>query len=153
MRRRASLCRFWSREAPNEIGGEGHPETLGRRVRRTALILIGGGFLFCLLLGGWSWALGYAIGGGIASSHLEFLRQGVTGTLGSDTRKVLPRMVAGSLLRLLGIGILLFLVLKFLPVKVIALAIGLLVGPVAILGGGFPRKDDDDLGQGPTSPD
>jgi hypothetical protein len=135
------------------MDGESHPETFGRRVRRTALILIGGGFLFCLLLGGWSWALGYAIGGGIASSHLEFLRQGVTGTLGSDTRKVLPRMVAGSLFRLLGIGILLFLVLKFLPVKVIALAIGLLVGPVAILGGGFPRKDDDDLGQGPTSPD
>lgn len=96
----------------------------------------------CLLLGGWGWALGYAIGGGIATSHLEFLRRGVTGTLAPETRKVVPRLVAGSLLRLLGIGILLFLVLKFLPVKVIALACGLLVGPVAILGGGYPRKDD-----------
>lgn len=102
-----------------------------------------------LLLGGWGWALGYAIGGGIAASHLEFLRQGVTGTLATDTKKALPRLVGGSLLRLLGIGILLFLVLKFLPVKVIALACGLLVGPVAILGGGYPRKDD--LAQEPTN--
>jgi hypothetical protein len=121
---------------------EGHPEALGRRVRRTALILIGGGFLLCLLFGGWGWALGYAIGGGIAASHLEFLRQGVTGTLATEPKKALPRLVGGSLLRLLGIGILLFLVLKFLPVNLIALACGLLVGPVAILGGGYPTKDD-----------
>ena len=103
----------------------------------------------CLLLGGWGWALGYAIGGGIAASHLEFLRQGVTGTLATDTKRALPRLVGGSLLRLLGIGILLFLVLKFLPVKVIALACGLLVGPVAILGGGYPRKDE--IGQETTN--
>ncbi|MFQ5802503.1 MAG: ATP synthase subunit I [Candidatus Methylomirabilales bacterium] len=126
---------------------------LGHRVRRIALILIGGGFLFCLVLGGWSWALGYAIGGGIGASHLELLRQGVTGTLASDRRKALPRLVAASLLRLLGIGILLYLVLKFLHVQVIALAIGLLVGPVAILGGGYPRRDDDDLGQETTKSD
>lgn len=152
MRRRDSLCRFWSREAPSGgTGGEGDPETLGRRARRTALILIGGGFVFCLLLGGWSWALGFTIGGGIGASHLELLRQGITGTLASDQRKALPRLITGSLLRLLGIGILLFLVLKYLHVQVIALACGLLVGPIAILAGGYPRSDD--LGQGTTGAD
>jgi len=121
---------------------EGHPEALGRKMRRTALILIGGGFLLCLLLGGWGWALGYAIGGGIAASHLEFLHQGVTGALAANTKKALPRLVGGSLLRLLGIGVVLFLVLKFLPVKIIALACGLLVGPASILWGGYPTRDD-----------
>jgi len=121
---------------------EGHPEALGQRVRRTALILIGGGFLLFLLLGGWGWALGYVIGGGIAASHLEFLRQGITGALAADTKKALPRLIGGSLLRLLGIGVVLVLVLKFLPVKVVALACGLVVGPVAMLAGGYPRRDD-----------
>ena len=111
-------------------------------MRRTALILIAGGFLLCLLLGGWGWALGYAIGGGIAAIHLEFLHQGVTGALAAERKKALPRLVRGSLLRLLGTGVVLFLVLKFLPVKIIALACGLLVGPVAILGAGYPRGND-----------
>ncbi len=66
---------------------------------------------------GWSWALGDGLGGGIAVTNLEFLRQTVAQVLGSETQKVLPRLVTGSLLRL--IGIVLYLVLKFLPVYVI----------------------------------
>lgn len=143
MSSRASLSRFWSREAPNGgTGGQGHPEALGQRIRRTALILIGGGFLFCLLVWGWSWALGYAIGGGIAVANLELLRHGVARVLVSEKRKALPRLVGGSLLRLLGIGIALFLVLKFVPVHVIGIAVGLLVGPTAIILAGIPRGDD-----------
>ena len=145
MKSRASLPRFWSREAPNGgTGGQGHPEALGQRIRRTALILIGGGFLFCLFAGGWGWALGYGIGGGIAVTNLELLRQAVSRVLTSETRKPLPRLVSGSLLRLLGIGIALFLVIKFLPVQVIGLALGLLVGPVAVVTAGFPGQDDVD---------
>jgi hypothetical protein len=144
---RASLSRFWSREAPSGgTSGQGHPEALGQRIRRTALILIGGGFLFCLFVGGWSWALGYGIGGGVAVANLELLRQAVTQVFSSETRKALPRLVGGSLLRLLGIGIVLFLVLTFLSVHVIGLALGLLVGPVAIVVAGFPRQDDVDPG-------
>jgi hypothetical protein len=114
-------------------------------MHRTALILIGGGFLFSLVLGGWPWALGYAIGGGIAVANLELLRQAVTRTITSETTRVLPRLVSGSLLRFLGIGIVLLLVLKFLPVQVFALAIGLLVGPVALLAAG--SAGDDDTGE------
>lgn len=140
---RVSLRRFWSREAPSGGTGEqGHPEALGQRIRRTALILIGGGFLFCLFAGGWSWALGYGVGGGIAVTNLELLRQAVARILTSETRKPLPRLVSGSLLRLLGIGIAFFLVIKFLPVQVIGLALGLLVGPVAIVIAGFPGQHD-----------
>ncbi|MEE9181069.1 MAG: ATP synthase subunit I [candidate division NC10 bacterium] len=145
MRGRASLWRFWSRGAPSRgTGGQGDPEALGRRVHRTALILIGGGSLFCLMVGGWSWALGYGIGGGIAVTNLELLRQGVGRVFASETQKVLPRLVAGSLLRLIGIGIALFLVLRFLPVQVVGLAVGLLVGPVAILAAGYRGLNDVD---------
>lgn len=143
MNKRVSLSRFWSRESSSGgTGGQGHPEALGQRIRRTALILIGGGFLFCLFVGGWSWALGYAIGGGIAVANLELLRQGVARGLSSEKRKALPRLVSGSLLRLLGIGIALFVVLKFVPVHVIGLVLGLLVGPIAIVAAGFPGRDD-----------
>jgi hypothetical protein len=97
-------------------------------------------------VGGWSWALGYGIGGGVAVANLELLRQAVTRVFSSETRKALPHLVGGSLLRLLGIGIVLFLVLTFLSVHVIGLALGLLVGPVAIVVAGFPRQDDVDPG-------
>jgi len=145
MKGRASLWRLWARGAPEGTGGQGDPEALGRRMHRTALILIGGGFLFSLVLGGWPWALGYAIGGGIAVANLELLRQAVTRTLTSETTRVLPRLVSGALLRFLGIGIVLFLVLKFLPVQVFGLALGLLVGPVALLAAG--SSGDDDTGE------
>ncbi len=142
MRRRASLCRFWSREAPKGTGGEGDPDVLGRRVRRIALILIGGGFLFCLFIGGWSWALGYGIGGGIGVAHLELVRHAVSRVLPPQPKKTLWRLVSSSLLRLLGVAIVLFLVVKFLPVSVISLALGLLVGPAAIVGSAYPSRDD-----------
>lgn len=96
----------------------------------------------CVFVGGWSWALGYGIGGGIAVTHLELLRQTVARVLASEPRKVLLRLVGSSLLRLLGIGIVLFLVLKFLPVSVIALALGLLVGPAAMVVAGYPSRDE-----------
>ena len=41
-------------------------------------------------------------------TNLELLRQGVGRVLASETQKVLPRLVAGALLRLIGIGIALF---------------------------------------------
>ncbi len=145
MKSRASLWRLWARGAPDGTGGQGDPQTLGRRTHRTALILIGGGFLFCLVLGGWPWALGYVIGGGIAVANLELLRQAVARTLTSQTKRVLPRLVSGSLLRFLGIGIVLFLVLKFLPIQVFGLALGLLVGPASLLAAGF--SGDDDMGE------
>ncbi len=145
MKGRASLWRLWARGAPHGTGGQGDPQTLGRRTHRTALILIGGGFLFCLVLGGWPWALGYVIGGGIAVANLELLRQAVARTLTSETKRVLPRLVSGSLLRFLGIGIVLFLVLKFLPIHVFGLALGLLVGPASLLSAGF--SGDDDTGE------
>ncbi len=139
----ASLWRFLSGKAPSGgTGGQGDPEALGRKIHRTALLLIGGGFLFCLFVGGWSWALGFGIGGGIAVTNLELLRQTVTRVLASETQKVLPHVVGSSLLRLLGIGVVLFLVLKFLPVQVIGLALGLSVGPVAMLAAGYPGADD-----------
>jgi hypothetical protein len=93
-------------------------------------------------VGGWGWALGYGIGGGIAVANLELLRQTVGRVFASETRKALPRLVGGSVLRLLGVGVALFLVLKFLPVQVIGLALGLLVGPVAIVAAGLPGRDD-----------
>jgi hypothetical protein len=140
MRGHASLWRFWARKAPN--GGTGGHEALGQRIHQAALILLGGGFLFCLVLGGWRWALGYGIGGGIAVAHLELLGQAVSRVFASETGKPLSRLVSGSLLRFLGIGIVLFLVLKFLPIQVIGLALGLLVGPAAILAAGLPGRGD-----------
>ena len=79
-------------------------------------------------------------------ANLELVRQAATRILASEARKVFPRLVSGSLLRFLGIGIVLFLVLKFLPVQVIGLALGLLVGPAALLVAGVPGGDD--AGQG-----
>ncbi|MFQ5657516.1 MAG: hypothetical protein ACE5G5_08255, partial [Candidatus Methylomirabilales bacterium] len=58
------------------------------------------------------------------------------------SRKVVPRLVGTSLLRLLGVGIVLFLVIKFLPVSVISLALGLLVGPAAIVGSWHSSTDE-----------
>ncbi|MFQ5801372.1 MAG: ATP synthase subunit I [Candidatus Methylomirabilales bacterium] len=143
MKRRAKLWRFWSGEAlSGGTDAQGDPEALACRIRRIALILTGGGFLFCLLFGGWSWALGYGIGGGIGMTNLELLRQTVSRAFASETGKALPRLVRGSILRLLGIGIVLFLVLKFLPVQVLALALGLLVVQVAIVVAGYPRSED-----------
>lgn len=89
--------------------------------------------------------MGYVIGGGIAVANLELLRQAVARTLTSQTKRVLPRLVSGSLLRFLGIGIVLFLVLKFLPIQVFGLALGLLVGPASLLAAGF--SGDDDMGE------
>lgn len=143
MKRRARLWRFSSKEAPSGgTGGQTGPEALGRKILRAALILIGGGFVFCLFVGGWRWALGYGIGGGVAVTNLELLRQMVTRVLASDSGKRLPHLVTGSLLRLVGIGVILFLVIKFLPVQLIALALGLLVGPAAIMAAGYPGKHD-----------
>ena len=45
---------------------------------------------------------------------------------------------------MIGIGIALFLVLRFLPVQVVGLAVGLLVGPVAILAAGYRGSNDMD---------
>ncbi|MFQ5848226.1 MAG: ATP synthase subunit I [Candidatus Methylomirabilales bacterium] len=143
MKSRASLWRFWSRETPGGgQDGQSGPEALGRRIHRAALFLIGGGFLFCLVVGGWRWALGYGIGGGVAVANLELLRQAVTRSLVPEAGKTLSRLVSGSLLRLLGIGIVFFLVIKFLPVRVIGLALGLLVGPVAVLVAGYAGTND-----------
>jgi hypothetical protein len=133
MKKHASLWRFWSGEALSGGTGEEDPEALGRRVLHLSLILIGGGFLLCLLLGRWRWALGYGIGGGIGLANLELLRLGVTRALSSGSTRLPSTLLKGSLLRLLGVGIVLFVVLKFLPVHVIALALGLLVVQVAMV--------------------
>ena len=133
MKKHASLWRFWSREAPSGGAGEEDPAVLGRRILRISLTLIGGGLLFCLLLGRWSWALGYGIGGGIGLANVELLRLGVTRAFTSEAKSLPSTLLKGSLLRLLGIGVVLFLVLKFLPVHVIALALGLLVVQVALV--------------------
>jgi hypothetical protein len=141
MKKHASLWRFWSREALSGGTGEEDPEALGRRVLHISFTLIGGGFLLCLLLGRWSWAIGYGIGGGIGLANLELLRLGVTRALRSESTKLPSTLLKGSLLRLLGIGIVLFVVLKFLPVHVIALALGLLVVQIAIvMAGAYGRS-------------
>src|SRR3989304_5735833 len=133
MKGRASLWRLWARGAPEGTGGQGDPEALGRRMHRTALILIGGGFLFSLVLGGWPGALGYAIGGGIAVANLELLRQAVTRTLTSETTRVLPRLVSGALLRFLGIGVVLFSFLSFFLFRCLVRPPGSWWGPVRLL--------------------
>lgn len=137
MKKHASLWRFWSRGALDAGTGEGDPEALGRRILRLSLTLVGAGLLFFLLLGRWSWALGYGIGGGIGLANLELLRLGVTRALRSETKNLPSTLLKGSLLRLLGIGIVLCVVLKFLPVHVVALALGLLVVQVAIVMAGW----------------
>jgi hypothetical protein len=142
MKSRARVWRLWARKAPSGGTGEqGDPEILGRKIHRTALILIGGGFLFCLLLGGWAWALGYAIGGALSVTNLELLRRAVARGFAAETGKTLARLVSGSLLRLLGIGIMLFVVLKWLPVQIIGLALGLMVGPVVSATAGMLGRD------------
>jgi len=142
MKGRARVWRPWASQAPSGgTGGQSDPEALGQRLHGAALILIGGGFLFCLLLGGWRWALGYAVGGAISVTNLELMRRAVARGFAGETRKTPARLVGSSLLRLLGIGIVLFLVLTWLPVQVIAVALGLLVGPVAIAAVGAAGGD------------
>jgi len=65
----------------------------------------------------------------------------VTLALSSESKSLPSTLLKGSLLRLLGIGIVLFFVLKFLPVQVIALALGLLVVQIAmVMAGSYGRS-------------
>lgn len=109
-----------------------------RRVALGALTLLAGGGGLLLALGRWDWALGFAVGGGISLGNFSMIAQAVA--QGSRDAALRPaRVLRGSLLRLGLTGLVLFLVVVYLPVNLIALALGLLAVQVVVVAGALRR--------------
>ncbi len=109
-----------------------------RRVARGALWLLAGGGALLTALGRWDWALGFALGGGISLGNFSLIARAVAE--GRGTKELRPaRVLRGSLLRLGLTGLALFLVVVYLPVNLIALALGLLAVQVVVVAGAFRR--------------
>lgn len=109
-----------------------------RRVARGALWLVVGGGALLAALGRWDWALGFAVGGGISLGNFSLIARAVA--QGSGGQALRPaRVLRGSLLRLGLTGLALFLVVVYLPVNLIALALGLLAVQVVVVAGAFRR--------------
>jgi len=109
-----------------------------RRVARGALGLLAGGGLLLAALGRWDWALGFTVGGGISLGNFSLIARAVShagGAKGLGSGRVLW----GSLLRLGLTGLALFLVVVYLPVNLIALALGLLAVQVVVVAHAFRR--------------
>lgn len=100
-------------------------------------MVVAGGALLAAL-GRWEWALGFAVGGGISLGNFSLIARAVAqGTGGQALRPA--RVLRGSLLRLGLTGLALFLVVVYLPVNLIALAVGLLAVQVVVVAGVFRR--------------
>jgi len=108
------------------------------RVARGALWLLAAGAALLTALGRWEWALGFAVGGGISLGNFSLIARAVA--QGSGTKGLRPaRVLRASLLRLGLTGLALFLVVVYLPVNLIALALGLLAVQVVVVAGAFRR--------------
>lgn len=109
-----------------------------RRVARGAVWLLAGGGALLTALGRWDWALGFVVGGGISLGNFSLIARAVP--RGSGTKELRPaRILRGSLLRLGLTGLALFLVVVYLPVNLIAFALGLLAVQVVVVAGAFRR--------------
>jgi len=82
--------------------------------------------------------LGFVVGGGISLGNFSLIARAVP--RGSGTKELRPaRILRGSLLRLGLTGLALFLVVVYLPVNLIAFALGLLAIQVVVVAGAFRR--------------
>jgi len=116
-----------------------------RRVGRGALWVVAGGGALLTAVGRWDWDIGFAIGGGLSLGNFSLIARAVA--QGSRTEGLRPaRVLWGSLLRLGLTGLALFLVVVYLPVNLIALALGLLAVQVVLVFGAFRRGFREDAG-------
>ncbi|MFN3477323.1 MAG: ATP synthase subunit I [Candidatus Methylomirabilales bacterium] len=102
-------------------------------IRGVLLISLGGAGLL-LLLGKGDWAWGFFLGFLASLGNFQLMAHAVARIMGPErvTRPKYPW--GGSFFRLILLGLFLFLALKFLKADLFALAFGLLLGQVSILG-------------------
>lgn len=76
----------------------------------------------------WDWALGFAAGALVSLVNFRLITASVARIMGQPVSRARARgsWWATSLIRLLGAVVLLFLVIRYLPVNLIGLALGLL---------------------------
>lgn len=107
--------------------------TIRRAIRGVFLISLGGGGSL-LLLGKGDWAWGFFLGFLASLGNFHLMAHTVARIMGPErgTRPKSPWR--GSFFRLILLGLFLFLALKFLRADLFALAFGLLLGQVSLLG-------------------
>ena len=123
-------------------GGMDEQRAFVRGTVQGALAVAGSGLILFLLLKMWEWALGFAVGAALSLGNFHLIVRAVS-RLGSPPLRgggVSPWR--GALTRLLVVGSLLYVALRYLRVNVFGLALGLVavqVGMLAVLlWRGFP---------------
>lgn len=93
-----------------------------------------GGAGFLLLLGKGDWAWGFFLGFLASLSNFQLMAHAVARIMGPEGVKRPKYPWKGSFFRLILLGLFLFLALKFLRADLFALAFGLLLGQLSLLG-------------------
>lgn len=101
-----------------------------RRITRIIAALTGGGSVAAFLLGGWSWAAGFILGGAVSWLSFRWLKQ-MVGAAGTDRPPA--NLALKAVLRYLLIGGVAYAILKYAFINLRAAVVGLLVSTAAVL--------------------
>lgn len=105
-------------------------ERVVQRITRITLGLVGAGTVAALAIGGWSWAVGFALGGTVSWVSFRWLKQ-VVGSIGADRPQ--PNLPQKAVLRYLLIGGAAYLLVKYTVVNLRAAVAGLLISSAAVI--------------------
>lgn len=105
-------------------------ERVTRRITRITAVLGAGGSVAAFVMGGWSWAAGFALGGAASWFSFRWLKQ-VVGALGVDRPP--PNLAAKAVLRYLLIAVGAYVIVKYTVVNLRAALAGLLLSTAAVL--------------------
>jgi ATP synthase I chain len=101
-----------------------------RRITRITAVFGVGGAVAAFVVGGWSWAAGFALGGAASWFSFRWLKQ-VVGALGAD--RPAPNLAVKAALRYLLIAGAAYVIVKYTVVDLRAALAGLLISTAAVL--------------------
>lgn len=105
-------------------------ERVVQRITRITVVLGATGSVVALTLGGWSWALGFALGSTVSWISFRWLKQ-VVGSLGVEHPQ--PNLPQKAVLRYLLIAGAAYLLVRYTVVNLRAALVGLLISSAAVL--------------------
>ena len=112
------------------VPDEASYERVVQRITRITLVLAAAGSVVALGMGGWSWAVGFALGSAVSWISFRWLKQMVSALGVAHPPSNLPQK---AVLRYLLIGGLAYLLVKYTVVNLRAAVAGLLVSSAAVL--------------------
>ncbi len=105
-------------------------ERVIQRITRITAVLGVAGVVATFVMGGWSWAAGFALGGAASWLSFRWLKQ-VVGALGVDRPP--PNLALKAVLRYLLIAAAAYVIVKYTVVNLRAALAGLLLSTAAVL--------------------